>query len=622
VARVLPAEAAIDKEFDYLIPEAAAVEGGTMVRIDLGGRRVAGWVLDIRTLDAGSLDSGPLDAGSLSTGSLRAGEAGGERALRALALVSGWGPEPEVVTLAGWAAWRWAGRRASLLATASPERRVPALPAPARRPPAAPATGLIPDELLAALAETRIDAEGAGGGGEGEAEGSGWPWVLRLPPSADPTAVVAWLAQRGPTLVVVSALDRAAVLADRLRRAGAEVALLPGEWAQARAGAAVVIGSRAAAWGPCPGLAAVVVVDGHDAALVQEQAPTWSAVDVVAERARRAGVPCVVISSCPPVELLAGSRLLRVPPDAERAGWSVIDVIDRRSDDPRLGLYSRAVVDAVRSEGVVLCVLNRVGRARLLVCATCATIADCERCGAAVASLQPDELSCPRCGLTRPIVCRNCTSTRLRQLRIGVSRAREELEALASRPVGEVTSAGEVQGDAEVIVGTEAVLHRRNRADAVAFLDFDQHLLGARLRAPEEAFALLARASRLTGGRRPRRERGPGRVLVQTRLPDHPVLVAAGVADPGRLADHELAIRRQLRLPPVNAVAAVSGPGAADLVAAVAARPEPAVPLEVLGPDQDRWLLRAADHTAMADALAGLPRPAARVRIDVDPQRL
>ncbi|MBO0702143.1 MAG: hypothetical protein J2P38_04370, partial [Candidatus Dormibacteraeota bacterium] len=374
--------------------------------------------------------------------------------------------------------------------------------------------------------------------------------------------------------------------------------------------------------GPCPDLAAVVVIDGHDPALIQEQAPTWSAVDVAAERARRVGAPCVVISPCPSVELLAGARPLRIPPDAERAGWSVIDVVDRRPDDPRLGLYSRPVVDAVRSGGVVLCVLNRVGRARLLTCAACGTVADCERCGAAVASLHSEELYCPRCGLTRPVVCRSCTSTRLRQLRVGVSRAREELEALAGRRVGEITAAGAAQGDADIVVGTEAVLHRRSRADVVVFLDFDQHLLGPRLRAPEEALGLLARASRLTGGRRARRGRPAGRVLVQTRLPGHPVLVAAEVADPGRLADHELAIRRQLRLPPVTALAAVSGPGAPELVAAVLARPDPAIPLEVLGPDDGRWLLRAPGHAALADALATLDRPSARVRIDVDPQRL
>ena len=71
-------------------------------------------------------------------------------------------------------------------------------------------------------------------------------------------------------------------------------------------------------------------------------------------------------------------------------------------------------------------------------------------------------------------------------------------------------------------VGTEAVLHRVTEADAVAFLDFDQELLAPRYRAVEEALALLARAARLVGGRRP-----GARVLVQTRVPNHEVLDAA-----------------------------------------------------------------------------------------------
>jgi primosomal protein N' (replication factor Y) (superfamily II helicase) len=593
VVRVLPVAAAIDKEFDYLVADgqAASIRVGTLVRVDLAGRRVAAWVVDTWAVGGEHVAAQTHES---------------ERALRPLALVTGWGPEPALVDLAVWAAWRWAGRRSSLLNTASADARVRTLPPPALTPPAAPPVELIPTELLAALAPVP--------GGEASR------LVLRLPPAADPTPIIAHLAQRGPTLVVVPALSRAAVLADRLRRAGAGVAALPGEWAQARAGAGVVIGARAAAWAPCPGLAAVVVVDGHDESLVQEQAPTWSAVDVAAERARRAGVPCVVISPCPSVELLADAHLVRVTPDAERSGWSVLDVVDRRGDDPRLGLYSRAAVDAVRLGGTVLCVLNRVGRIRLSACSACGTVADCERCGAAVGSVVEGELSCPRCGLTRPVVCRNCHSTRLRQLRVGVSRAREELEALAGRPVGEVTASGVVDGDADVLVGTEAVLHHATRADAVVFLDFDQHLLAPRLRAHQEAIGLLARASRLAGGRRARGERPPGRVVVQTRLPDHPVLAAAAVADPGRLADHEMEIRRQLRFPPVTALAAVSGPAAAAFIERLQSAGGGAV--EVLGPDDGRWLVRAVDSASLANALAAVARPAGRLRVEVDPQRI
>ena len=73
-----------------------------------------------------------------------------------------------------------------------------------------------------------------------------------------------------------------------------------------------------------------------------------------------------------------------------------------------------------------------------------------------------------------------------------------------------------------VVVGTEAVLHRVSSADAVAFLDFDQELTAPRYRAPEQALALLALAGRVVRGRRDH-----GRLLVQTRQPDHPVIEAA-----------------------------------------------------------------------------------------------
>ena len=80
---------------------------------------------------------------------------------------------------------------------------------------------------------------------------------------------------------------------------------------------------------------------------------------------------------------------------------------------------------------------------------------------------------------------------------------------------------------------------------AVAFLDFDQELLAPRYRAAEEALALLARASRLVGGRG-----RDGRVLLQTRLPGHPVVEAAGLASPERLSAAEEPVRQALRLPP------------------------------------------------------------------------
>ena len=127
------------------------------------------------------------------------------------------------------------------------------------------------------------------------------------------------------------------------------------------------------------------------------------------------------------------------------------------------------------------------------------------------------------------MVCQNCGSGALSLIRPGVSRLREEIEAAAARPVGMVTGESESLPDCDVLIGTEAVLHRGGKADVVAFLDLDGELLAPRYRAAEQAMALLARAARLVGGRS-----GGGRLLVQTFLPRHEVLQAVLHADPSR----------------------------------------------------------------------------------------
>jgi primosomal protein N' (replication factor Y) len=566
VVRVVPDVPAIDKEFDYLVPEKFGdqVRVGTRVRVTLHGRRVGAWVV----ADAVEPPAGVT--------------------LQSIAKVTGWGPSVEVIEVARWAARRWAGPLSLLLRAASPDTAVAGLPPhPAAVPPAAGPTNELGEE---ALARDRA--------------------VVRLPPAADAFGVVDAARRRGPVLVLTPSVGEAGLLALRLERGGASVALMPREWARAAGGGHTVVGARATAWAPTPDLAGVVVLDAHEEAYQEERTPTWNAWQVAAERARRAGVPCVLVSPCPTLEMLAWGPLVTPARTDERAGWPVVDVIDRRRDDPRTGMFSARLVTALRGEGRVVCVLNRTGRARLLACAACGELARCEVCAAAVE--QVDEgLRCRRCGTERPAVCAACGSTRLKTLRAGVSRVREELEALAGAPVGEVSATSTDVPDTRVLVGTEAVLHRIPRADVVAFLDLDQELLAPRYRAAEQALALLARAARLVGGRR-----DGGRLLLQTRLPRHEVIDAVLHADPGRLVTVEGARRAALRFPPTTAMALVSGEAAPVFVARL---PDT---VERLGPDGGRWLVRAPDHSTLSNALAATARPPGRLRVEVDPLRV
>ena len=563
IARVHVDVPALDREFDYLVPEnmAGAVRVGTIVRVPLHGRRVRGWIT--------ALDVEPAPGVTLQP----------------IAKVTGHGPSEELLALGEWGAWRWAGRRTTFLRAASPDRAIAGLrPAPMSRP-AAPA-------VLQPLAEEALAVGRA---------------VLRLPPGADRFPVIEAAMGRGPALLLTASHTDAIHLAQRLRRAGRPVALMPDEWARAAAGDAAVVGTRAAAWAPVPGLAAVVVVDGHDDTYAEERSPTWNAWVVAAERAARAGVPCVVTTPAPTLELLAWGRLITPSRNEERDGWPPLDVVDRRADDPRTGLYSEALTRWLHSERRVVCVLNRKGRATLLACATCTELVTCEVCAGRMGQ---DEvgLRCRRCDHTRPTVCTHCGGSRMKQLRVGVSRAREELEALVNQPVGELTAETDVVPDTRVVVGTEAALHRVAGTDVVAFLEFDQQLLASSFTASEHALALLARAGRLVGGRR-----RDGRVIVQTRLPKHEVLRAALHADPSVVNEPDRERRQALGLPPFCAMALVSGDAAPEFVERVGG-------VDVRGAVDGVWQLRAPDHRTLCDALAEAPRPTGRLRIEVDPR--
>ena len=595
---------------------------GSRVRITLHGRRVAAWVVEVDVVPPEGV------------------------VLQPIAASSGFGPPASVVSLAEWAAWRWAGPLSSFLGTASPERNVRTLPvvraaaavtarAAARGSAGPAAAGRAAGPAGVAGGSAVAAAPGpATGAGSGEADtiidqalGAGHA-VVRLAPALDPVLLVeAIIRRRDRVLVVAPSHQRVDQIATRLRGSGTPVAVLPDGWADAAAGAPVVVGTRIAAWAPTETLGAVLIIDAHDEAYREERAPTWSAVDVLIERARRDNAPCVLVTPCPTVSLLEGVTLVNTSRAVERRGWPPVEVVDRREDDPRTGLFSERLSQLLHSvlpDGRAVCILNRTGRARLLACASCGSLASCTRCGGALEQSEAGGvLRCRRCGLERPVVCAVCDSTRMKLLRMGVSRASEELSALMGVEAVEIsaTSApgvGSPDSGDHLIVGTEAALHRVGRADAVAFLDFDQHLLASRFAAGEEALALLARAARVVGGRVVGRvvgRVGGGRVLVQTRMPDHAALSAAVHADPSRLTDGERELRAGLELPPFAALATVGGAAAEELVTGLRGIEG----LSISSLADEKWLVKAPDHRTLCDGLAAVPRPSGRVRVEVDP---
>jgi primosomal protein N' (replication factor Y) len=568
------------------------------VRVPLHGRRVRGWVV----------------ADGVEPEVDRAG-------LRLLAKVASAGPPPDVVDLCRWVAWRYAGRLALLLRAASPPNTVRALTDPEPDAAVFPPVAL-PEELDDSALGPRA--------------------LVAWPPAADRGPLArALVASEGSSIVVVpDAVGAAAVVAD-LRREGRHTILARADqpdaertvrWDEARRGACVVVGGRVAVFAPVPDLQAIVVLDEGDEALKEERAPAWHAREVALERARRAEARCTLVSPAPTLEAIAAAGLPAHPLRGfERDAWPKLDVVDLRDEPPGRGLFSDALTHALQGAlehgARAVCVLNRKGRARLLVCGSCGRVAQCEVCGAAVAEADAG-FACARCGVTRPRICLHCHSTRFSARQPGITRVRDHVAALLPRaPVAEVEAATAGVPDADVFVGTEAVLHRAldgsRPVEIVAFLEFDQELLATRYRAAEQALWLLVRAARIVGDRR-----GGGRVLVQTRVPEHDVIAAARVADVTIEADAELARRRVLGFPPFGGLAEVSG--ASDAVDVACAALRAVEGLRVLGPtaarESARALVQAASTELLCDSFAGVDLTAARargrLRVEVDPLRV
>jgi primosomal protein N' (replication factor Y) len=559
VARVVPDVSGLDKQFDYLVPDqlAPTLAVGDIVRVPLHGRRVRGWVVRL----------GPPSADTPV-----------ER-LVALLSRSGHGPAAEVVELAHWAAWRWGSDHVqALLTSASPHRNVPGLPSPRRTVDPSPGpAGVV---------------------------------LHRVAPLTDPMEIVLDVARRGPVIAIHPSVAGAGALGRRLARRGLAVAVLPDDWAAAAAGVDVVVGGRAAVWAPCPGLTGIVVLDEHDESLQEERSPTWHARDVAVERAARAGAQVALVSPAPTLTArhLVGAAVQAAPEAERRRGWPEVEVVDRSDADPwRRSLVTTELVAHLRSDARVACVHNVPGRSRLLACRACRALQRCTVCDASVALDDDGRFRCGRCGADRPPGCQSCGSSAMANVRPGITRLRDELEAAAGRPVVAVSASQPPSDGADVYVGTEAVLHRVRDLDVVVFLDLDHELLAPRYRAAEHTLALLVRAARLVGGRR-----DGARLVLQTHQPDHPLVDAVRRADPSLLDPTEERRRRQLGLPPFGAIASITGETAGAYAASCG--------LAAAGAADD-VLVRADDWAALADALA-TPRPrGSRLRVEVDPPR-
>ncbi|HEY0522751.1 MAG TPA: primosomal protein N' [Stellaceae bacterium] len=429
--------------------------------------------------------------------------------------------------------------------------------------------------------------------------------------------------------------------------------------------ARVVVGARSALFLPFADLGLIVVDEEHDAAFKQEDGVVYHARDMAVVRARMAEVPAVLVSATPALETVVNverGRYVRLALPDRHGGAQLPEIrtIDLRRHPPeRQRFLSPPLVEAMRETLAggeqTLLFLNRRGYAPLTLCRTCGHRLQCPNCTAWLVEHRfLGRLQCHHCGHAEPMpqACPTCGEIgSFAACGPGVERLAEEVKArfpearlavMASdtlfgpRAAAEMVRAVQAH-EIDILIGTQIVAkgHHFPLLTLVGVVDADLGLTGGDLRAAERTYQLLHQVA----GRAGRAER-PGRVMLQTFLPEHPVMAA--LVDGGRDAflAAETEARRRFEMPPFGRLAALIVSAleadAADYVAASLGRAAPRMAdLEVLGPapaplallrsrHRRRFLVKARRsihlQTVLRDWIGRVKVPASvRVQIDIDP---
>jgi primosomal protein N' (replication factor Y) len=489
-------------------------------------------------------------------------------------------------------------------------------------------------------------------------------------------AIAACLKVSRQALVLLPEIALSTQWLDRFRaRFGAPPALWHSEltsktraftWRAVAAGeVSVLVGARSALFLPFPDLGLIVVDEEHETAFKQEDGVVYHARDMAVVRAKHEAATCILVSATPSLETLTNAdsgryQHLHLPTRHGSAGMPAVVALDLRRTPPERGRFlSPPLVQAVREtlgrgEQAML-FLNRRGYAPLTLCRACGHRLRCPNCTAWLVEHRAQRrLTCHHCGHAAPIPtnCPECAAPgTLTPVGPGVERIVEEAEALFPEARRIVMASDTLPGPAaaaaaaraiserevDLIIGTQIVAKGWHfpHLTLVGVVDADLGLAGGDLRAAERTLQVLHQVAGRAG-----RAEAPGRVLLQTFSPEHPVMQAlvSGALDAFMAA--EAAARRPGHWPPFGRLVALVVSSeeelAADRVARDLGRAAPREKgLEVLGPapapmallrgrHRRRLLLKARRAVAVQPIVrAWLERVEVpgnvRVQVDVDP---
>ncbi|MGZ8158335.1 MAG: primosomal protein N' [Methylobacter sp.] len=355
-------------------------------------------------------------------------------------------------------------------------------------------------------------------------------------------------------------------LTDR-QRAGAWLKMQRGE-------CSILLGTRSALFTPLKNPGLIILDEEHDASFKQQEGFRFSARDVAVVRGKLLNIPVLLGSATPSLESLHNVdnkryRLLHLPERAGNAIAPVLQLLDIRNKRMQEGMSEALVTEmhkTLAKNEQVLLFLNRRGFAPTLICHGCGWVARCRRCDANLV-IHYDEgmLRCHHCGQEQRLIrlCPACKTGELTPLGLGTERVEKVLAELfpdktivrldrdSTQRKGSLENYLQQinQGEVDIILGTQMLAkgHHFPNVTLVAILDVDSGLFSIDFHAPEKLAQMIVQVS----GRAGRAEK-PGRVIMQTRQPEHPLLTTLIRQGYNSFARTALAERKDASLPPFS----------------------------------------------------------------------
>lgn len=389
--------------------------------------------------------------------------------------------------------------------------------------------------------------------------------------------------------------------------------------------AQVVVGARSALFLPFKNLSLIIVDEEHEGSYKQEDGVIYQARDMAVARAMRQEIPIVLASATPSLETVVNMEYERydaVKLPARHGGAKLPDTecIDMRQYKPGAERWisdplEEAINKTLAAKQQAMLFLNRRGYAPLTLCRACGYRFGCPHCSAWLVEHQyPPRLQCHHCDFRTPIPehcpeCGEMAEDCLAACGPGVERVAKEAERLFPRArIAQMTSDvlatpeqaerlinAVTAGEIDLLIGTQMMAkgHHFPNLALVGVVDADMGLAGGDLRAGERCWQLLHQLSGRAG-----RAEIPGRVLLQTYLPDHPVMKALEKHDRDGFLELEKSQRVAAKMPPFGKLAAIILEG----------------PKEPIVMDFARKIVRSAPERADIRAIGPAPAPLAILR--------